>query len=316
MNHPTSWTVTRYLAVASLAAAGAACTGSSDAGAASDSGTPPVDASHADTGKHATPDAGAPKTHDARADHATTDSGTPENPGDAGMPTPTDARVDSSAEDPGTDPPAGYHLVWEDLFDTGSTPDTAKWGLYDSVGNAGNGLRRPSAFSVHDGMVDVVAQMEDGGLVSGGMAATYSAIYGYFEFRVRSGTDASQATDAVVLTWPDDGVWPEHGENDIYETGTSASRDPFNTYIHYGTVGSDQVWIAENADGTQWHVMGMLWTASEIAIYRDGALIGTVTDTSEIPTWSHHPCIQLDAYQQMMGAPVHMYVDWIRVYQP
>jgi len=317
MGNTPSWSATRCLAGLWVATSVLACSSSSDDGAGNDSGAPAVDASQVDAGKPASRDASSPRAHDAEAaDHKSPDSGASKKPGDAGTPTATDARADAKLEDPGTDPPAGYHLVWEDLFDTGSTPDATKWGLYDSVGNGGNGLRRPSAFSVHDGMVDVVAQMENGSLVSGGMAATYSAIYGYFEFRVRSDTDASQATDAVVLTWPDDGIWPEHGENDIYETGTSASRDPFNTYIHYGTVGSDQVWIAENADGTQWHVMGMLWTASEIAIYRDGALIGTVTDTSEIPSWSHHPCIQLDAYQQTMGAPVHMYVDWIRVYQP
>ena len=229
---------------------------------------------------------------------------------------PSDAPAgDGSAEDPGASPPAGYALVWEDLFDTGTTPDPAKWSMYYSAGNAGNGLRRPSAFSVHDGMVDVVAQMESGQLVSGGMAGKYSATYGYFEFRVRADADASQATDAVVLTWPDDGIWPQHGENDIYETGTTPSRDPFNTFIHYGSTGSTQYWFNEAADGKAWHVMGMEWTASAIAIYRDGSLVGTVTDVNAIPQWSHHPSIQLDAYKTTMGSPVHMYVDWLRIYK-
>jgi beta-glucanase (GH16 family) len=323
----------RSLGVPSLAlTAFVACSGGAGSGgnptqASSDAGR---ELQSEDGGSHLGADGGtSTRGSDSGSHHVGSDSGggAPTNPDAGGTTGNADAggvdsgaadgaaQVDSSSEDPGASPPPGYSLVWEDLFDTGTVPDSSKWGLYDSVGNGGNGLRRPSAFSVHDGMVDVIAQMENGQLVSGGMAATYSSTFGYFEFRVRSTTDASQATDAVVLTWPDDGVWPEHGENDIYETGTGASRDPFNTFIHYGTIGSDQVWMAENADGTQWHVMGMEWTASEIAIYRDGTLVGTVTDTSEIPTWNHHPCIQLDAYQQTMGSPVHMYVDWIRVYQ-
>jgi hypothetical protein len=230
-----------------------------------------------------------------------------------GGPGPTDAGDDGP--DPGGGAPAGYTLAWEDLFDTGTVPDSSKWSMYDSPGNGGNGLRRPSAFSVHDGMVDVVAQMENGQLVSGGMAAQYSATYGYFAFRARSDADPSNATDAVVLTWPDDGIWPQHGENDIYETGTSTTRDPFNTFIHYGTTGSTQYVFTEQADGKQWHVMGMEWTSTAITIYRDGTTVGTVTDANAIPRWNHHPCIQLDAYKQTMGSPVHMYVDWVRVYQ-
>jgi hypothetical protein len=231
-----------------------------------------------------------------------------------GMP-PTEAGGDSGQEDPGGGAPAGYTLVWEDLFDTGTVPDSTLWSMYDSAGNGGNGLRRPSAFTVHDGMVDVLAQMESGSLVSGGMSANNSQTYGYFAFRVRSDTDPSQATDAVVLTWPDDNVWPEHGENDIYETGTGASRDPFNTFIHYGMTASTQYYFNEAADGTQWHVMAMEWTSTKIAIYRDGTLVGTVTDPDAIPNVNHHVCIQLDAYQGTIGAPTHMYVDWVRVYQ-
>jgi hypothetical protein len=218
--------------------------------------------------------------------------------------------------DPGRGAPAGYTLAWEDLFDTGTTPDTAAWSMYDSAGNGGNGLRRPSAFSIHDGMLDVVAQMEAGTLVSGGMAATQSSIGGYFVFRVRSDPDPSNATDAVVLTWPDDDVWPQHGENDMYETGTGTSRDPFNSFVHYGSTPLNQYVFTEHADGTQWHVMAMEWTPTKIAFYLDGCLVGMpLTDPSAIPAYSHHVCIQLDAYKTMMGSPVHQYVDWVQVYK-
>jgi hypothetical protein len=225
----------------------------------------------------------------------------------------------SAADDSGSYTPAGYHLVWEDLFDTGTVPSSSTWSMYDSPGNGTFGLRRPSAFSVHDGMVDVVAQMESGQLVSGGMMSSQSLLYGYLEFRVRSEPDPSKATSAVVLTWPNDGIWPEHGENDIYETGPglnwgSWNRQSFTTSVHYGTSPSTIYQFDNVVDGTQWHVLGMEWTPTQLAFYRDGMHIGTVTDPTAIPHVSHGVCIQLDAFSQTMGAPVHMYVDWVKVF--
>ena len=268
---------------------------SGDGRASKDGRAPPDGASARDSGS----DAGA-----SVADGASVGDGTG---GDG-------ASRDSSIDDPGSYTPAGYHLLWEDLFDTGTTPSTTLWSMYDSPGNGGNGLRRPRAFSIHDGMVDVLADMQNGQLVSGGMSANHSETYAYYEFRVRTDADPSEATDGVVLTWPDDGVWPEHGEEDIYETGTSATRDPFHTYIHYGSVGSTQYVIDQPSDAKAWHVMGMEWTATVINVYRDGAFVGKVTDPNAIPTVSHHMSIQLDAYTTSIAAPTHMYVDWVKVY--
>jgi hypothetical protein len=302
------------VALGSLAACSSAAVigaSGSDAGPPADGGTDGVAAEAAGETGGSAPDAEA-------ADVTAGTDSMVDAPSDA--PSTGPACGSSSLADAGGDPgrgaPVGYVLDWEDLFDTGSTPDPAAWSMYDSAGNGGNGLRRPSAFSIHDGMLDVVAQMESGTLVSGGMAATRSSVGGYFAFRVRSDPDPSNATDAVVLTWPDDGVWPQHGENDMYETGTGTSRDPFHSYVHYGSTASTQYAFTEQADGTQWHVMAMEWTSTQIAFYLDGCLVGTpVTDPNAIPTYSHHACIQLDAYKPMMGAPVHQYVDWIQVYK-
>lgn len=308
-----------------LAACSSTSGGSGDSGATTthpdggrhDTGSTKADASRSTEGGHAKPDArtalDAPSSVDAPSGEAGTNDAR-SDAGSSGDANRTDA-AGQGADDTGSYVPAGYHLVWEDLFDTGSTPSTMTWSMYYSPGNGGNGLRRPSAFSVHDGELDILAEDQDGGIVSGGMAATHSETHAYYEFRVRTDADPSQATDGVVLTWPDDGVWPQHGEEDIYETGTSATRDPFNTYIHYGNVGSTQYIIAEPADAKQWHVMGMEWTATIINIYRDGTFVGKVTDPNAIPTVSHHLSVQLDAYTGSVAAPTHMYVDWVKVFQ-
>ncbi len=206
-----------------------------------------------------------------------------------------------------------WNLVFEDDFN-GTSVDTTQWSLYNGTGNGGFGLRSPSAFSVSGGNLVVTAQMVNGNLVSGGMAHKLNYKYGKFEFRVRTEADPSTATSGVVLTWPQSGNWPIDGENDMYETGTGSSRNPFHTYIHYGANNSQHS-FTHNADGTQWHIMAMEWSPTAIKMYRDDALVWTMTDTNAIPDVYHHLCIQLDAFKSTMTGVVHMYVDWVKIYQ-
>src|ERR1700677_3375522 len=141
MGITVSRSATRCFAGLWVATSFFACSSSAEDRAGRDSGAPTLDASQVDAGKPASRDASSSTAHDADlADHNSPDTGASKKPGDTGTPTATDAHADAKIDDPGTDPPAGYHLVWEDLFDTGSTPDVTKWGLYDSVGNGGNGL--------------------------------------------------------------------------------------------------------------------------------------------------------------------------------
>jgi|SRR6218665_397888 len=213
----------------------------------------------------------------------------------------------------GGETPSGWRLVFEDDF-SGSAVDTTQWSMYNSPGHAGNGVRRPSAFSVANGQLVVTAQMANGTLVSGGMAHKSNYKYGRFEFRVRTEADPSGATSGVVLTWPQSEQWPIDGENDIYETGTSTNRSSFSTFIHYGA-DNRQYYYKHGVDATQWHIVAMEWEANALRIYRDGALVWTLTDQNAIPDVAHHLCIQLDAFRTTMGSPVRMYVDWARIYQ-
>lgn len=206
-----------------------------------------------------------------------------------------------------------WNLVFEDDFDS-SAINTAEWSMYNSAGNAGNGLRRPEAFSVENGSLVVTAQMKDGQLVSGGMSNRRNYLYGRFEFRVRTEADSSQATSGVVLTWPQSGNWPTDGELDIYETSTGASRDPFHTFIHYGASNS-QLHYIHDADGKEWHTIMCEWLPDKLTIFRDGVQVYTVDVVYAIPQVPHHLCIQLDALKTTMTGVVKMYVDWVKIYQ-
>lgn len=206
-----------------------------------------------------------------------------------------------------------WKLVFEENFD-GNSVNTAEWLMYDSPGHAGNGLRRPEAFTVENGLLVVTAQMKDGEIVSGGMAHRRNYTFGKFEFKVRTEADPSQATSGVVLTWPQSERWPIDGENDIYETLTSASRKPFHTFIHYDA-DNKQYHFKHEADGKEWQVMAMEWTEDAIKIFRNDKLVWKLDAPRAIPKVPHHICIQLDAFKKVMGDPVKMYVDWVKIYQ-
>jgi hypothetical protein len=213
-------------------------------------------------------------------------------------------------------PPSGATLVFADDF-AGSTVNAAAWRLYDSAGNAGHGLRRPSAIALDGtGHLVITAQMTNGELVSGGMSSRRSVTYGWFEFRARTEPDPTGTMSGVVLTWPDSGRWPVDGENDIYETGAAAgSRDPFHSYVHYGS-DNEQYRFTHHSDGSQWHTMAMDWRPDAIRFYLDGALAGSVTDPRAIPRSAHHLAVQLDARKDgTLSRPVRMYVDYVRIYR-
>jgi hypothetical protein len=222
-------------------------------------------------------------------------------------------------------PPSGRRrLVFEDTFDAF---DRTEWSRYDSPGHAGNGLRRPEAFTIVDDparpgnrLLAITARMVDGKLVSGGMAHRRNYTYGAFEARVRTEADPSGTMSGVVLTWPAGGRWPYDGEFDIYETGRDPDRRPVTSFAHWATeeepeVNRQQHW-RHDVSGTAWHVFRMEWAPNRVAFYVDGVRHATVlTDPARIVDVPHHLTIQLDAFASRLPAPVRMYVDWVRIFR-
>jgi beta-glucanase (GH16 family) len=212
--------------------------------------------------------------------------------------------------------PVRERLVFDEEFN-GTRLNAKRWSPYDSPGNGGHGLRRPSAFSLDGhGHLVVTADMRDGRIVSGGMASRFNFEYGRVEVRVRTDSDPTGTTSGVVLTWPESGDWPVDGENDIYETGDApGTRSPFYSFVHFGAT-NQQYQFVHDADGTRWQTIVMDWSAKAIRFYLNGAPAGTVTNPRAIPHVPHHVCVQLDAESDgSLVRPVRMYVDYIRVYQ-
>lgn len=209
-------------------------------------------------------------------------------------------------------------LVLSDEFD-GTTLNPVAWRIYNSPGHDGFGLRRPSAFSLDGkGNLVVKAKMENGVIVSGGMANRSEFTYGRVEFRVKTEPDPSGTMSGVVLTWPQDQNKnaPEFTENDMYETGTRANnRSAFDSFIHFGAA-NWQKWVTHAVDPSQWHVIAMEWYPDLVEISIDGALAWSVSDRAVIADNLHHLSIQLDARAtHTLRQPVRMWVDYVRVYQ-
>ncbi len=236
-------------------------------------------------------------------------------------PTTTQAPTSTQAPTtPTTAPPSNgscWNLVMQDDFN-GSAVNTSVWAPYNSGGNAGHGLRRPSALSVGGGLLTITARMENGTLVSGGMSHKYSQAYGRYEFRVRTDVDPSESMSGIVMTWPQSNVHPRDGENNMYETlGSPGDRHEFYTFIHkpFGST-SDQDYTVHSASAADWHTMVMEWRPGQMNIYRDGSLIKQIDETSSdlIPDVAHFATIQLDAWHDSVLNPVSMQVDYIKVY--
>lgn len=216
-----------------------------------------------------------------------------------------------------------FERIFRDDFSGSSLG--GNWSQFNSQGNSNYGLRVPSANTVANGRLIITAQMRNGTLESGGMSHAIDQRYGKYVVRVRTDNDPSQAVSGVVLTWPQSGVHPRDGENNIYETLVKTpNRNPFFTFIHkpYGSK-SDQEHYKHTADGAQFQLMTMEWTPDRITIIREGPGgatyrdVWTVNETSAdlIPDVAHHLSIQLDAWKHSIAGPVRMEVDYVEIYK-
>ncbi|WP_060722279.1 glycoside hydrolase family 16 protein [Pseudonocardia sp. EC080625-04] len=218
-------------------------------------------------------------------------------------------------------PPQQWRPVGGDEFD-GSRIDRSVWTVYNSPGGFGNGLRRPSALSLDDGLLTVTARPRAaGGGVSGGMAMHSGQLYGRWEFRAR--TDAGTGYSPAILLWPDSERFPDDGELDMMEI-PYGDRSAATAFVHYGA--ENHIVSTETpGDFTQWHTFALEWLPDRITWYVDGEKKWEVTDRRTIPTTPMHLCIQLDQgpAEKWIPAPdattpdeVRLQVDWARVSDP
>ncbi len=216
--------------------------------------------------------------------------------------------------------PRGAHhytrRVVDDEF-SGKTVNTSNWFLYSGPGNAGRGLRSPSAVTVNGrGDLVITASMSSGHVVSGGLQwrSTKGYVYGHYEFRVKTEADPSGNMSGVVLQWPTSGQRYD-GEEDYYETGDK--RTAINVFLHHlVNNGTSQDYFGLRTDPTKWHTVAVDWQRSSMTIYVDGIRVYTDRNPAAMTSKPHRIAMQFDASTlQPLARPVHMYVDYVRFYQ-
>lgn len=201
-----------------------------------------------------------------------------------------------------------WNPVWTDDFN--ASPSSSNWGIYDSVGHAGQGIRSPGAFSVANGILTITGTADG---TTGGMSRLSQQRYGKWEARVK--TAGCSCYHPVLILWGTPGSWPQAGEVDYLE---SSNRSRNTMFVHYGTNNS-QVSGSVALDMTQWHTYSVEWTPNYMAGYVDGQRFFYSTDKTIQPPSMVQATIQLDWFPGDVSADQHtgatMDVDWIKQYQ-
>ncbi|MEV8094682.1 glycoside hydrolase family 16 protein [Kitasatospora sp. NPDC085879] len=112
--------------------------------------------------------------------------------------------------------------------------------------------------------------------------------YGRFEVTWKA-TSAAGYKMAWLL-WPDDGIWPQHGEIDFPEGDLNGS---IGAFMHRAdaTSGSDQdAYSTGVATAGAWHTSAVDWQKDSLTFYLDGKVIGR--STARIPANTMHWVLQ------------------------
>ena len=230
-------------------------------------------------------------------------------------------------------------------FNDFSKPLGPEWLVYNSIGHAGWGLRRPSAVTTTADptaaggtVLTITAKMGEGSeaglLVSGGLKLRRPQTYGTYTVRMRVEPDPDEVTSGVALLWPQSNQWPRDGEIDFVETWASrATRTPVESNLHWLKPDAVEPYVrADDAkvlrthpgvDGTDWHIYRLDWRADLITVtVDDRPPVVLSNNPDEIADWNMEPTLQLDAFPaphtlelqpRIEGNSVNMFVDYILV---
>jgi len=195
--------------------------------------------------------------------------------------------------------------------------DLSRWGLYNGPGHGGNGLRRPSAFTVHDGMMTIHGSADN---VSGGTAFKHRQDGRGYRAEVRArvyNTDNSGGDryHPVLILWPDSDNWPAGAEYDFFECDEGDGK--FGLFMHLPNhTPYRQDHYSETLDIQNWHNYAVDWNARDkiLAAYIDGREVYRGTGRVAEAPGPMHLTVQLDHFGGNPRA-ANFDIAWVRVYQ-
>jgi beta-glucanase (GH16 family) len=228
--------------------------------------------------------------------------------------------------------PAGWAITFADDFE-GTSLDTEAWNMWEGQpGGDPAAYWLPSHTSVAGSLL-TLSTYEDNtpdGIrwTSGGVGMAASQIYGKYEVRMRG--DLGQGISMICLLWPEGGGWPP--EIDFYEDApaTNTTRDATAATLHWDAANHRYQETLSGYDFTDWHTVGLEWTAAGLSYTIDGTVWGTVSAASLAAAGAADQAeafpsvaMSLDIQTQALTAPapnaatpatVNMEIDWVVVY--
>jgi beta-glucanase (GH16 family) len=222
----------------------------------------------------------------------------------------------------------GWHQVFADDF-SGTALTTSNWGPYSGQpGGDTAGWWSPSHVVVSNCLLTLKgykdATAKPGVFVTGGvgMKDTHAQTYGKYLVRMRA--DKGDGISAIALLWPRANVWPP--EVDFFEDG-GGNRTSTTATLHCGPNGIDNCQVQRTLTGydfSQWHTLGVEWTAGKLVYTIDGTPWATVTDAGvpSIPMVLDLQSQSLECSQwntcldSSTPAEVDMQIDWVVAYSP
>jgi hypothetical protein len=252
-------------------------------------------------------------------------------PSAGARPTPSPSSL--AADPSGVPIPTGNIPGWREVFSddfTGSSLNQRDWGPYSGQpGGDPGGWWDPSHVEVGGGMLKLESYVDPAhanpknpnGYVSGGVSSAPALHQTYGKYLVRFRIDKGHGIAGVLLLWPSNDVWPP--EIDFGEDG-GGNRTQTTATLHYGK-SDDQIARSVSADFSQWHTLGVEWTAGKLVFTLDGSVWATIAN-SNVPSENMEMDLQTQAgtcgstadpcTDASTPSVVEMQVDWVVAYAP
>ena len=215
----------------------------------------------------------------------------------------------------------GLRQVFADDFTTpaarGSflTKYGSRWNAYGPGWNdtSGHGVYDANrTLSATNGMMDIFLHTEGTTrYVAAPSPKLPKMTYGRYSIRFQS--DSLAGYKAAWLLWPDDNVWPAHGEIDFPEGDLNSN---FSAFSHFASSAGGQAPFTLSATFSSWHTATIDWLPGKVVFYLDGKVVGT--NTRSVPSTPMHWVLQtetaLRATAPASNVAGHVRIDWVTAY--
>jgi hypothetical protein len=194
-------------------------------------------------------------------------------------------------------------------------PYASKWADYTYPGshdtNGGAEWNTVKDVSASGGTADYYLHSENGKAFAAALLPrTAAQTYGRYEVRFKVDPGMTGWKSAWLL-WPDDEVWPDHGEIDWPEGDLTGTMDGF---MHHADPDGDQDSTSSQVPfAPDWHTATTEWLPDMVKYYLDGHLVDTFTNA--VSSYPMHWVLQSESGSSSRPTGSgHIKIDWAVIY--